>query len=366
MPMETDKDNVIVVAMSGGVDSAVAAYLLKEKMGWKHVVGATHYIWPNSKCCSVDVLTRAEALCNELGIPYFVVDLHEEFKRYVVGNFIDTYLAGKTPNPCVMCNERIRFDLFYGTMKKLLMDRGLLKEGATLYMATGHYVRIENVGGRFFLRRARDLSKDQSYMLYRVVQSSLGHLVFPLGGCLKSEVYGISEKLGINFSNIGESQDVCFVNGSYVDFIREHTGKDGPGEGLIKGIDGRILGKHRGYLNYTIGQRRGLGLGNGPWYVKEIDSESNTIIVAKRDEADSRCFYVVNTNWFVEPPVNAPLECEVKIRYQSTAIPCSVISCGSNTYRVNMKKAEFVTPGQSAVFYRDDLVLGGGIIDSIC
>ncbi len=359
-------DNAIVVAMSGGVDSAVAAYLLKEKQGWENVVGATHYIWPDSKCCSVDVLTRAKRLCETLKIPYFVIDLHKEFKKFVVENFIETYLAGKTPNPCVMCNQRIRFDLFYKSIRNLLIEKNLLNESSFLYMATGHYVRIEKINGRFFLKRARDVSKDQSYMLYRVPQSILPYLVFPLGDCLKSEVYEISRELGINFSSINESQDACFVKGDYVDFIKEQRGIDGPGEGIIKSEDGEILGKHKGYLNYTIGQRRGLGLGNGPWYVKSVDSRSNTVIVAKREDANSESFYVIDTNWFVEPPDKKPIECLVKIRYQSKAIPCLVSTYVNGSYRVQMERGEFVTPGQSAVFYREDLVLGGGIIDSVC
>ncbi len=369
--MSKARDETIVVAMSGGVDSAVAAYLLKKRYRWKRVVGATHYIWPDSKCCSVDVLTRARALCDTLGIPYFVVDLHEDFKRYVVKNFVETYLGGKTPNPCVICNQRIRFDLFYTSMVKLLLKNNLLGENINLYMATGHYVRITEINGNLFLKRARDFSKDQTYMLYRVPQSMLSRLVFPLGDLFKSEVYEISRELGMDFSTIGESQDVCFVRGSYVDFIRKQTGREGPGEGLIKTVGGEVLGKHKGYLNYTIGQRRGLGLGNGPWYVKSVESKSNTVVVAKKDEAHSKSFYVVNTNWFIEPPTRVSLECEVKIRYQSRAIPCRVTaftndSYKKDSYRVEMERGEFVTPGQSAVFYRDDIVLGGGIIDSVC
>ncbi len=377
-----EKD-AILCAMSGGVDSTIAAYMLKESFDVP-IIGATHYIWPDSRCCSLDVTDRARATCEKLGIPYHVIDLQEEFRRYVVDNFVETYLEGKTPNPCILCNEKIRFDIFYNTVLGMLKKDGILKEGGRLFMATGHYARTGIINGKVFLKRGVDPVKDQSYMLYRLSGAILSRLILPLGGYRKSEIFAIAEKLGLAVRHVAESQDACFVGESYSDFILKEA-RDKIGErvkelsspGPIVTVDGKVLGHHTGYLNYTIGQRRGLNLGNGPWYVERIDSRSNTVVVARREDTVKKSFTVERINWFIERP-DGPIDCTVKVRYQSELIPCRVFPerndsgddsgednvLSNDMVRVEMERGEFVTPGQSAVFYSDDLVIGGGFITS--
>jgi len=353
----------MMVAMSGGIDSTVAAHLLKGK--WGRMVGATHYIWPNSRCCSLDVQNRAEQACKELGIPYYVINLEKEFRREVVNNFINTYIDGKTPNPCIICNKKIRFDYFYSSMDRLLRSKGYLKGSDILYMATGHYVRLERKEGGLFLKKGRDPVKDQSYMLYRIPQDLLEKLTFPLGDYLKSEVYETAQSLGIHDENLKESQDACFVDGDYGKFIEKETDKnDFFKHGLIKDINGNVLGEHRGYIYYTIGQRQGLGLGSGPWYVSGIDALSNTVYVGRREEAENRRFNVENLSWFGRR-VDTKAYFTVKIRYQSKEIKCTLTPQKDDYAEVILDKPAFITPGQSAVFYRDDLVMGGGFILSV-
>ncbi len=351
--------NLLAVALSGGIDSSVAAFLLKKD--WERLVGASHFIWPDSRCCSVEVFDRAREVCKRLNIPYLQSDLFPEFKEKVVGDFINTYLRGKTPNPCVACNRFIRFDLFYRRLESRLKEEGYLPEGGDLYFSTGHYARIEKRPEGYFLARAKDQAKDQTYMLYRIDKNLLKKLVFPLGNYLKSEVVALAEEIGLEYSSVKESQDACFVETGYVDFIAGQTGRDDfikPGE--IVDLKGRVLGKHRGAVYYTVGQRRGLGLGSGPWYVAKIDPGANRVYVGRKVEAQKTSLLVEDLSWFIPFP-RAALNCGVKIRYQTKELPCR-IEPEDNLVRVILKKPEIVTPGQSAVFYGDNLVLGGGKI----
>ena len=350
---------VLVIALSGGVDSAVAAVLLKKK--FPRMVGASHVIWPGSRCCSEEVLDRARQTCRVLDIPYVQEDLYREFREQVVGDFLNNYLDGKTPNPCVVCNKEIRFDAFYLRLKATLVDRGLLELEERLLFSTGHYARIVESSGELFIAKGVDPDKDQSYMLYQIQKQMLGRLVLPLGEYRKSEVLSLAAELGLPHTRVRESQDACFVEGSYVDFIEEQTGRaDLRREGEIVDLRGRVLGRHRGTINYTVGQRRGLGLGNGPWYVARIDAREGRLVVAREEEARRREFAIDRTNWFIEAP-KRPLSCSVKIRYQIDETPCSVEPEGRG-FRVVLEEPGIATPGQSAVFYDRDLVLGGGII----
>ncbi len=350
---------VLAIALSGGVDSAVAAVLLNRK--YPRMVGASHVIWPGSRCCSAEVLDRARETCRVLDIPYIQEDLYEEFRDQVVRDFIHCYLGGRTPNPCVVCNKSIRFDAFYTRLKTTLVDRNLLGREEDLLFSTGHYARIVESHEGFFIAKGVDPGKDQSYMLYQVRKSMLASLVLPLGEHRKSEVLSMADDLGLPYTQVRESQDACFVEGNYVEFIQKQTGRDDfLREGEIVDPKGRVLGRHRGTINYTVGQRRGLGLGNGPWYVARIDAEANRLVVAREADARRREFAIDRTNWFVDPP-DRPLSCAVKIRYQIGEIPCSV-EPGDGGFRVVLKVPQIVTPGQSAVFYDSDLVLGGGII----
>jgi tRNA-specific 2-thiouridylase len=350
---------VLAIALSGGVDSAVAAVLLKKK--YPRMVGASHVIWPGSRCCSADVLDRARQTCRLLDIPYVQEDLHDEFREQVVEDFIRSYLNGETPNPCVICNKRVRFDAFYLRLKTSLVDRGLLEAQERMFFATGHYARVVESREGFFIAKGADPDKDQSYMLYQIPKRMLASVVLPLGDYRKSEVLSLAADLGLPYTQVRESQDACFVEASYVAFIEEQTGRrDLRREGEIVDLQGRVLGRHRGTINYTVGQRRGLGLGDGPWYVARIDARSNRLVVAREKEARRREFAIDRTNWFIEAP-KRPLSCTVKIRYQIDDIRCRVEPVNGG-YRVALEDPRIVTPGQSAVFYDRDLVLGGGII----
>ena len=340
--------------------SGVAALELNALGG--PLVGASHFIWPDSRCCSVEVFERARRLSHRLEIPYFRVDLAARFREEVVGDFIATYLAGKTPNPCIVCNRVIRFDLFYHGLRELLAAEGLLEEGGELRFCTGHYARIQHMPGGIFLKKARDHAKDQTYMLYGIAREMLGCFQFPLGELLKREVMDTAAAAGLDYTVIKESQDACFVTADYVDFIIEQTGrKDLIRRGEIVDSAGNVLGHHRGSIHYTVGQRRGLGLGNGPWYVVRLEAEANRVVVARHGEAGKKDLEVSGLNWFIDTP-QSRFDCRVKIRYQSRETACRVLPLDAGRVRVELEKPEIVSPGQSAVFYGDDLVLGGGII----
>jgi tRNA-specific 2-thiouridylase len=354
-------DRVLAIALSGGVDSSVAALLLRKQ--WKHLVGATHFIWPNSRCCSLPVFKRAEYLARLLVIPYFVIDLEAVFREKVVADFIGSYIAGLTPNPCVLCNGQIRFTLFYDELRKKLIEEKILSVDQDLCFATGHYARIEKTDTGCFIKKGRDPVKDQSYMLYRLPKGILPRLVFPLGDLLKKDVVEIARANKLTVAEEKESQDACFVDGDYADFIVKETGRTDllePGE-IVDG-EGKVHGRHEGYIRYTVGQRRGLGLGDGPWYVSAIEPEKNQVRIAKQDGYKKRDFRVGNLNWFIEPPVEK-IECAVKIRYQTREIGCTIVPDKDGRVYVALEQPDLVTPGQSAVFYRDELVLGGGIIE---
>jgi tRNA-specific 2-thiouridylase len=356
---------MLVVALSGGVDSSVAALRLAGagSASRRRLVGATHLIWPGSRCCSAEVLRRAEAVCRRLGIPYVQIDQEEEFRLRVVDDFVRTYLQGRTPNPCVRCNRFVRFGSFLAALEMRLRSEGLLGGGEELGLATGHYARTLRTADGWFLARGRDPDKEQSYMLHQVPAAVLPRLVFPLGESLKSEVVREAEAAGLEAARVRESQDACFVEGDYAEFLRAHSGREdlaSPGD--IVDPAGRLLGRHRGCLRYTVGQRGGLGLADGPWYVARIEAADNRLVVARRTDAEAASFEVDGLNWYGPPPERA-LECTVKLRYRGREAPASIQPSGApGLLRVTLRRPQIVTPGQSAVFYRGELVLGGGVI----
>jgi len=348
---------IIAIGMSGGVDSSVAAYLLKER--WERVIGVSHYIWEGSACCNTETLDRARKICADLDIPYFIINLLDEFTRFVVDDFVGSYRKGETPNPCVRCNEFIRFGLFPGEVKKVLVGKKLMDENEALHMATGHYVRTLREDGYTCLRKGKDPEKDQSYMLYRISPEMLPFCRFPLGEMKKSEVVRIAEEKGFPVSSIKESQDVCFIEGKYTDFIAEHVGEaDIHSPGRIVDIHGTPIGTHRGYMNYTIGQRQGLGLSDGPWYVAELRAATNTVVAARGDELGRNKFHLDRPHWF--KPVPEVFEAAVRVRYNSREVPCRIIHDGEIS--IELREDHVITPGQSAVVYDNDVVLGGGVI----
>lgn len=355
---------LVAVALSGGVDSSVAALLLRERHA--RLVGASHVVWPGSRCCTLEVLERARAVCRLLDIPYLQVDVQEPFRARVVEDFVRTYAAGRTPNPCVVCNREVRFDVFHARLAERLREQGLLAAGEPLTLATGHYARIVREGEAWFIAKGADPDKDQSYMLHGLRPQMLPHLLLPLGELRKAQVLEMARARGLDFSGVAESQDACFVEGSYVRFIEAQVGQ-AAAEALLRPgpiVDprGRELGRHRGALHYTVGQRRGLGLGDGPWYVARIEPGPARITVARREQASRREFTVTDCNWFIEPPA-AVRPCAVKIRYRSAELPCTLgPGPRPGSFRVRLQRGEILTPGQSAVFYDGDRVLGGGVI----
>jgi tRNA-specific 2-thiouridylase len=344
--------------MSGGVDSSVAAYLLKEQ-GYD-VVGLTFRGWPQDcrsleedKCCGPQAVMDARMVAHGLGIPHYVIDEIETFQREVMDYFAAEYQRGRTPNPCVICNDKVKF----GSL--LRKARGL---GATL-IATGHYARVVH-GNRHELRRAKDGKKDQTYFLFTLDQEQLGQVVFPLGEMSKDEVRAVAQRVGLKTSGKAESQEVCFVpENDYRRFLRESAGvKDHRGEIVTRA--GKVLGHHAGIHHFTIGQREGLNLGGlpRPVYVVELEAATNRVVVGEADELLRDSFEVANCVWHVAAPAE-PLEVTVKPRHQHPGARAFVQALAGNRARVRLPEPQrAITPGQAAVFYREDLVVGGGWI----
>jgi len=367
----------VAIGLSGGVDSSVASDMLLGaefpsphgdlKESELNIIGVSHYIWPSSACCTEETIDRARCLCEERGIPFYVIPMVEEFSNTVVNDFIRSYLHGETPNPCVRCNQHVRFDSFYRKVEKLLRAEGHLYPEGPLYFSTGHYVRTEKKAGKWFLKRALDRRKDQSYMLYRIPQGLLPYCIFPLGDFRKTEIIERAKRKALPSSSVRESQDACFVDNDYPRFIQERVGQHlGFQSGPIVDSQGIILGEHKGYIHYTVGQRRGLDLGNGPWYVSEVRPKTNTVVVGRREELEHNELRIHQAHWFDLPKEGEKLN--VALRYNAPELSCSLkfpaqkARQEGGTARVLLDTPSVVTPGQSAVFYRDNVLLGGGII----
>jgi tRNA-uridine 2-sulfurtransferase len=350
----------VVVAMSGGVDSSVAAALLVQQ-GYE-VIGMMMRLWsepgvgpqsPMNRCCTPDQMADARRVANQLEIPFYVVDVQDYFRRTIVQFFIDEHERGRTPNPCIECNRQIRFSY--------LLDRARALGAA--YLATGHYARIRQENGAYKLLQAVDHSKDQSYVLHVLGQDELAHVLFPLGDYLKDDVRALAAELNLPVASKKESMDLCFLgDGDYRRFLREY-GKEA-GAGPIITNDGEVLGQHDGLANYTIGQRKGLGIAAPePLYVLQKDTIRNALIVGARHELGQTTLHVRDVNWVAGAPPPAPFRASVKIRYKASGAPATVHPIDHHAARVHFD--DFVlgaTPGQGAVFFRADECVGGGMI----
>jgi tRNA-uridine 2-sulfurtransferase len=348
----------VVVAMSGGVDSSVAAALLKEQ-GYD-VIGMMLRLWSepgkedSNRCCTPDSMAQARRVAAKLDIPFYVIDAKEVFHNTVVQYFLDGYARGETPNPCLVCNRQIRWTF--------LLDHALAL-GAD-FMATGHYVRIRKAESDYQLLRAVDRSKDQSYVLHVLNQEKLAKALFPIGDYPKTEIRAIAERYGLPTASRKDSQDLCFLAGEdYRNFLQRNAGQMlQPGKILTR--DGRLIGEHNGLANYTIGQRKGLGVASlVPLYVLGKNSATNTLIVGAQEELGSHELMARDVNWLSGEAPNGPFRAEVKIRYTAREAEALVTPIDGKQVRVQFDAPQRdITAGQAAVFFHGDLMIGGGII----
>ena len=346
--------------MSGGVDSSVAAWLLKEQ-GYD-VIGVTMKVWPQDcvsraedKCCGPQAVADARGVAHALGIPHYVVDEAGEFEKLVIDYFTSEYRAGRTPNPCVMCNEKLKFGNLLSRARALGAEK----------IATGHYARIEHgTDGRSRLFRAADGRKDQSYFLFSLRQEQLAASLFPLGALTKPEVRALAKKMGLKTYDKEDSQEICFVPGNdYTAFLKSHLGEKDFHPGGIYFKDGTFLGEHRGIEFYTVGQRKGLGGGHGrPVYVIDIDATRQRVVVGDYDDLRRDDCYLSSVTW--AEAWSGPVEVMTKIRYNNPAVAARVHPLPGNRARLEfLEPQRSVSPGQAAVCYVGDEVLGGGWIE---
>jgi len=345
----------IVVGMSGGVDSSVAAYLLK-KAGYE-VVGVSMRMWcPKEDSGVADVTKDAKRVAEQLGIAFQTLDFQEEFRYAVMDYFAGEYLRGRTPNPCVACNRFIKWEA--------LMKRA--KELGAEYIATGHYARIvvlEN--GRYAVSRAASSTKDQTYALYRLTQEQLASTLMPLGEYEKDTIREIAKEIGLPVAEKKDSQEICFIpDHDYVSFIKEYTGAESLPGNFIS-TSGEVMGKHEGIINYTVGQRKGLGAFGRPVFVKEIRPENNEVVLGSGDEVFQKELVCDGLNCMAVECFQEGDEAVAKIRYSHKGAPCILRPIDGDRLRVEfIEPQRAITPGQAVVFYRDDVVLGGGTICS--
>lgn len=349
--------------MSGGVDSSVAAYLLKEQ-GYD-VIGVTMQIWQEDKeyeereggCCSLSAVDDARRVADKIGIPFYVLNFRDSFKKNVIDYFIDEYMKGKTPNPCIACNKYLKFD------ELLKKAQGI---GAD-YIATGHYAKIEEHNGRYILVKSDDDKKDQTYALYNMTQEQLAHTLMPCGEYTKDRIREIAKEIGLDVHNKKDSEEICFISdNNHGKYISEAMpGKVKQGNFVDK--DGNILGKHKGIVYYTIGQRKGLRLAMGrPVFVTDINPLTNEVVVGAEEDIFKTDLICKDINFIAFDNLDKSLELKAKIRYSAKPATATITPLENGKVRVSFKeKQRAITKGQSVVFYLDDLVVGGGIIESL-
>lgn len=349
------ENNKVLLGMSGGVDSSVSALLLKNS-GYE-VIGATLELFVGSSCCNTNTYIDAKNVCNQIGIPHFIYNYKNEFKKYVIDDFIECYSSCKTPNPCIECNKYMKFGFMYEKAKELGCN----------YIATGHYAKTEysEEYGRWVLKKSNSLKKDQSYVLWNIPKDLVSHIIFPLADYEdKEEIRKIARENNLKVANKPDSEDICFIpDGNYKKFL-ENNSNIKPKEGNIVNSQGKILGKHTGLYNYTIGQRKGLGISNSvPLFVLGFNKEKNEVIVGEEKELYKTKIKVENINLILVDEITEWMEVDVKTRYSSKVAKAKIIQVG-NTIQVEFEEPQrAITPGQSAVFYVGDIVLGGGKID---
>ena len=347
--------------MSGGVDSSVCAQLLKEQ--GHEVIGVTIKTWSNDECrderskgcCSIRDIDDARAVARKLGIAYYVMDLSPNFKEKVIDYFVDEYLRGRTPNPCIECNRHIKFGVLLEKAVELEAD----------FIATGHYARkgYDEAQERFFIREAVDASKDQSYVLFGLTQEQLSRTLLPIGELNKPEVRRLAKDLGLRVFDKPDSQEICFVKAGYGQFVKEYAPERLPGEGNFIDEEGRVVGRHEGSHLYTIGQRKRIQITNpAPYFVTAINAETNTVTISSEDSLFKKTMLVDKVNWILKPRIG---NAEVKIRYKNQKTEARILDIESDRVRIEFREPQkAITPGQAAVFYDGNRVLGGGWISS--
>lgn len=351
----------VLVGMSGGVDSSVAAYLLKEQ-GYE-VIGVTMQIWQDDEefiekeggCCSLSAVADARRVANKIGIPFYVMNFKDAFKRNVIDYFVDEYMEGRTPNPCITCNKFIKFSSFLDKAMAMGID----------YVATGHYAIIEKHNDRYIIKKSEDDKKDQTYALYNLTQFQLERTLMPCGQYKKSKIREIAKEIGLRVHNKKDSEEICFIpdndHGRYI----KNRFPNKVREGNFVDKQGNVLGRHKGIVYYTIGQRKGLGIAFGkPMYVVDINPFRNEVVLGDLEDLLNTELIAKDINYIPFDTLKEPMEVEAKIRYSQTPSKAIITPIEDGRVRVNFQeKQRAITKGQSVVFYKDDLLIGGGIIE---
>lgn len=352
----------VVIGMSGGVDSSVAAYLLKEK-GYD-VIGVTMQIWQdedqavqeeNGGCCGLSAVDDARRVANDLSIPYYVMNFKTEFKKNVMDYFVDEYLHGRTPNPCIACNRYVKWE----SLLKRSLDIG------ADYIATGHYAQIEQLSnGRYTLKKSATIAKDQTYALYNLTQYQLEHTLMPVGQYTKDEIRQIAKEIQLKVANKPDSQEICFIpDNNYAKFIEENSDTK-ISEGNFVTVDGEVIGRHKGITHYTVGQRKGLNLSLGrPAFVVEIRPETNEVVIGSNEDVFSKELFADKLNFMSIEDLEGEMQVVAKIRYSHKGASCTIKKVSDDkVHCVFDEPQRAITPGQAVVFYQDDYVVGGGTI----